>query len=82
MAKPKGGRRRKFPFRFEKMWLTHPSLLNYVKEWWNVQVEGTAMFHIAKKLRIVKDKVRKWIKETFGDIFLMKVALQLELNII
>lgn len=40
------------------------------------------MFCIAKKLRIVKDKVRKWNKETFGDIFLMKASLQLELNII
>ncbi|XP_057873436.2 uncharacterized protein LOC131079489 [Cryptomeria japonica] len=56
VVEPKGGRRRKFPFRFEKMWLSHPSLLNCVNEWWNVQVEGTDMFRIAKKLRIVKDK--------------------------
>lgn len=76
MVEPKGGRRRKFSFRFEKMWLSHPSFLNCVKVWWNVQVDGTSLFCIAKKLRIVNDKVRKWIKETFGDIFLLKASLQ------
>ncbi|XP_059068325.1 uncharacterized protein LOC131858874 [Cryptomeria japonica] len=75
VAETKGGRRRKFPFRFEKMWVSHLSFLNCVTEWWNVQFDGTALFRIAKKLRIVKDKVRKWNKEAFDDIFLLKAAL-------
>ncbi|XP_059076532.1 uncharacterized protein LOC131875853 [Cryptomeria japonica] len=80
-AKPKGGRRR-FSFRFEMMWLSYPSLHNCVKDWWDVKIDGTTLFSVAKKLRIVKEKIIKWNKEMFGDIFMLKSAPQVDLNII
>ncbi|XP_057853721.1 uncharacterized protein LOC131063795 [Cryptomeria japonica] len=58
MVEPKGGQRRKFPFRFEKMWLSHPSQYNCVKEW-SIQIDGITLFHIAKKMRFVKKMVKK-----------------------
>ncbi|XP_057828258.1 uncharacterized protein LOC131039491 [Cryptomeria japonica] len=53
-----------------------------VKEWWSVQIDGTSIFRIAKKLRFVKEMVKKWNKEIFVDIFLQKSTLQVELNLI
>ncbi|XP_059066266.1 uncharacterized protein LOC131857597 [Cryptomeria japonica] len=82
MAEPKIGPRRRFPFRFEKMWLSHPNLSSSVKDWWNVQVDGSAMFQVSKKLRHVKEEVKKWNREVFGDIFVQKFAIQEELGLI
>lgn len=39
-----------------------------------------AMFRMAKKSRHVKDMVKKWNKEVFGDIFSSKSAIQLDLK--
>ncbi|XP_059066552.1 uncharacterized protein LOC131857829 [Cryptomeria japonica] len=82
MVEPKNGPRRRFPFRFEKMWLSHPNLSSSMKYWWNVQVDGSCMFWVAKKLRHVKDKAKKWNREVFGDIFIQKSAIQEELGLI
>lgn len=82
MAEPKNGPQRRFPFRFEKMWLSHQNLSSSMKDWWNVQVDGSAMFWVAKNLRHVKERVKKWNREIFGDIFVQKSAIQEELVLI
>lgn len=82
MVEPKNGLRRRFPFRFEKMWLSHPNLFNSMNDWWNDQVGGSTMFQVAKTLRHVKEKVKKWNREVFGDIFIQKSGLQEELSLI
>jgi hypothetical protein len=61
--------KRAFLFRFEKMWLSHPALPRLVSSWWDIQVSGTAMFRMIKKLQNVKDNIRIWNKEDFGHIF-------------
>ena len=61
------------------MWILHPSLENLIKEWWSVKVEGTAMFKVAKKLRNVKDNMKRWNRETFGNIFESKRRILEEL---
>ena len=48
-----------FPFRFEKMWLDHPGLRLKINEWWGIDVEGTAMYKVAKKFRYIKSKIYK-----------------------
>ena len=60
------------PFRFEKMWTSHPDLLGKVNLWWGIHVEGTAMFRVARKLSSVKRMVKVWNKSNFGHIFLEK----------
>lgn len=72
--------KRNFLFRFEKAWLSHPSLENFVFEWWNSEVEGTTLFRVAKKLNIIKVKVKIWNKETFGDIFKMKANIKIDIK--
>lgn len=47
-------RKKGFPFRFEKMWSVHPILYEKIKEWWGIEVDGTSMYRVAKKLRFIK----------------------------
>ncbi|XP_059071116.1 uncharacterized protein LOC131863509 [Cryptomeria japonica] len=73
-------RKRKFPFRFEKMWLSHPFLYDNIKKWWNISINGSTMFRVAKKFVEVKSNIRKWNKESFGNIFVNKATIQLDLK--
>ncbi len=61
--------RRNPHFRFEKMWTSHLDLLDKVKFWWSLEVEGSAMFRVARKLSNVKRIVKIWNKTNFGNIF-------------
>ena len=58
-----------FPFRFQKIWMQHPQFESKLAEWWNIDVEGTALFKVATKLRNVKKEVKIWNKRCFGNIF-------------
>ncbi|XP_057844038.2 uncharacterized protein LOC131053448 [Cryptomeria japonica] len=72
--------KRNFPFRFENMWLSHPSLEYYIRQWWNISMDGSVMFKVAKKLRFVKDNVKRCNREVFGDLFASKTAIQCDLK--
>lgn len=61
-----------FSFRFERMWLDHPNLEKVIEMWWFIDFKGTAMYRMAKKLRNVKDNIKKWKKEVFRDLFATK----------
>ena len=42
-------------FKFETMWLRHPSFLPNIQQWWNeVPLEGQKMHHFAMKLKYIK----------------------------
>lgn len=73
-------RRRHFPYRFEKMWTRHLDLESKIKDWWQVSIEGNAMYKVVKKLKNVKDNVKKWNKDCFGNIFTSKATTLLELK--
>ena len=45
-----------------------------------VEVEGFASFVIARKLKFVKEELKKWNKEVFGDIKLRKYKLLDSIN--
>lgn len=72
-------RKKAFPFRFEKMWTAHPSLFDKIREWWGIDVDDTAMYKVAKKLKNIKMEIRKWNKKDFGDIFLEKERIMEDL---
>ena len=57
------------------MWTSHPNLLEKVKLWWGMDVEGTTMFRVARKLRNVKRMIKVWNKTDFGHIFQEKEDL-------
>eukprot|EP00253_Pinus_taeda_P015539 PITA_15539 len=61
----------KKPFRFESFWLRNPDFLNKLEEWWNqTQVRGQCKMHTFQlRLKELNQKIRKWNKEDFGNIF-------------
>lgn len=73
-------KKKNIPFRFEKMWISHPALKGDIRKWWNISIHGTVMFRIAKNLTEVKCNLKKWKKESFGNIFRIKSDLQMKLG--
>ena len=47
-----------FPFQFKKMWISHLALETKISSWWKIEVEGTAMFRVAQKLKNVKRNIK------------------------
>ena len=61
--------RGKTPFKFEKMWLEFEDFLDLIKQWWGeAQLTGFASYIVANKLKLVKEKLKKWNRVVFGDI--------------
>ena len=64
------------PFRFENMWLHHKSFNSDFKKWWKDTFtsswEGRKFM---TKLKLIKEKVKKWNEEVFGDMRLHKQSL-------
>ncbi|XP_058752758.1 uncharacterized protein LOC131625938 [Vicia villosa] len=57
------------PFRFNNEWFSLDSFLPFVeKEWKSLVVGGRGDFILKEKLRLLKDKLRRWNKEVFGKI--------------
>ncbi|XP_028121753.1 uncharacterized protein LOC114318966 [Camellia sinensis] len=62
--------------RFENMWLEHRSFKEFFKGWWeNGRVHGWEGFKFMRKLRGVKDNLKVWKREVFGDIGAVKAGL-------
>jgi len=50
------------------MWLRVEGFSDLIKKWWQEEdVQGYASYVIARKLKGVKVKLKKWNKEVFGD---------------
>ncbi|XP_019435225.1 PREDICTED: uncharacterized protein LOC109341721 [Lupinus angustifolius] len=55
-------------FRFHKMWLKHEGLRGVVEAHWANRVVGCPMFILASKLKGLKNILKVWNKEVFGNI--------------
>ncbi|KAL5566576.1 hypothetical protein UlMin_029740 [Ulmus minor] len=61
------------PFRFENMWLEHSGFRQECEQWWRgIEVEGWESYRMMEKLRALKNKIKAWNKEVFGDTRLIK----------
>eukprot|EP00253_Pinus_taeda_P030838 PITA_30838 len=76
------GTPRNKPFRFEKFWLDHPNFLEMVKKWWSerLEVRGSKIFNLQKKLKATKEKIKDWNKTVLGNIFQEKAILENKLE--
>lgn len=70
------------PFKVEKMWLRELSFRDCVARWWKKgpMVKGFLAFHFFKKLSFVKQKLKTWKREVFGNIFDEKRRLEGDLG--
>jgi len=55
-------------FKFLRMWTFHPNCLHIVRDCWNSNVIGCPMFILTKKLKILKERLKSWNKECFGNV--------------
>ncbi len=59
----------KSSFKFENMWLKVEGFVDKVKSWWSgYDFVGTPSFVLASKLKALKEDLKKWNKDTFGDV--------------
>jgi len=73
--------RGKVPFKFENMWLKAEGITDLIKKWWEeVEVTGFASFVLASKLKVVKEELKIWNREVFGDVRLKKFSLLGSIN--
>ncbi|KAL0448790.1 UNVERIFIED_CONTAM: hypothetical protein Slati_1435400 [Sesamum latifolium] len=56
-------------FRFQNMWLHHQSFLQTVKQSWELPIEGYGMYKLQQKIYRTKELLKKWNRETFGNVF-------------
>ncbi|KAK9922241.1 hypothetical protein M0R45_030715 [Rubus argutus] len=68
------------PFRFENMWLEHPSFKENFRIWWGeINSQGWMGFKFMRKLKGLKDRIKVWSKEIFG--YIGKEKKEIETNI-
>jgi hypothetical protein len=56
------------PFKFFNYWLEHKEFLNWVKEGWNIQVDGVPMYQLYAKLKSVKAVLKVQNLYCFGNL--------------
>ncbi|XP_026404153.1 uncharacterized protein LOC113299323 [Papaver somniferum] len=56
------------PFRYQFVWTTHPGFLKVIQESWEVECEGNPAFCFTSKLKRLKEILKKWNWEVFGDL--------------
>ena len=66
--RPDSGRSKKFPFKFFNFWADHPAFLELVKEAWNVDVFGTPMYRLTRKLKSVKAALKAFNLHSFAKL--------------
>jgi endonuclease/exonuclease/phosphatase family metal-dependent hydrolase len=63
----------KSSFKFENMWLKEEGFVDKVQNWWSgYEFVETPSFVLACKLKALKEDLKKWNKDTFGDIHYRK----------
>ncbi|XP_050263997.1 uncharacterized protein LOC126708238 [Quercus robur] len=63
-------------FKFENMWLKEEGFVERVRQWWNgYYFSGSPSFILGCKLKALKEDLKKWNKEEFGDLAFRKKCL-------
>ena len=58
----------KKPFRYFRMWKTHPSFLKVVEICWNMQIKGTKMYQLVAMLKRLKQLLKDFNRRVFSNI--------------
>jgi hypothetical protein len=67
-------------FKFHRMWTLHPDCDSLVKENWNSEVVGCPMYILSNKLKNLKQKLKSWNKEKFGNVHDFVTAAETKLH--
>jgi hypothetical protein len=70
-------------FKFENMWLKEEGFVDKVKSWWpSFYFLGSPSFILAKKLRALKEEIKRWNREVFGNVRVRNKAWAEELEML
>ena len=70
-----GLRRGPVPFKFENMWLRVEGFKDLIRNWWQgIEVKGSASFKLAAKLKEMKQILKDWNRNVFGNLESNKAA--------
>lgn len=56
------------PFKFFNFWMSHPAFSELVAQIWDSHIDGTPMFILCRKLKLLKVRLKQLNKESFSDI--------------
>lgn len=62
------------------MWSSHPNFLDIVKGAWNTPINGSKMYCVVRKLKLLKKELMKLNKENYGDIEMRFHKMKYELT--
>lgn len=63
------------------MWLEEKHFVGLIREWWeSFSVEGRVGFRLSMKLRKLKEKIKEWVANPFGDVHAAKANILEELQ--
>ena len=69
------------PFRFENMWLQHPSFKECFSSWWRgFQGNGWECHKFMRKLQLFKVKLKDWNKDSFRELNKRKKSILNEIT--
>ncbi|XP_074302637.1 uncharacterized protein LOC141634307 [Silene latifolia] len=60
--------RRKGSFKYFNMWSLHPDFESVIRNHWQSSIEGTLMFQLTSKLKMLKYNLKMLNKDSFNDI--------------
>ncbi|XP_074299143.1 uncharacterized protein LOC141630179 [Silene latifolia] len=60
--------RRKGAFKYFNMWSMHPEFETVIRDHWQNSIEGTLLFQLTSKLKMLKYKLKMLNKDSFNDI--------------
>lgn len=59
------------PFRVNNFWFEHKYFKSFVeKEWKALVIEGKQAYVLKERFKVLRSKLRSWIKECFGWVYL------------
>uniref|UniRef100_A0A803NJZ6 Reverse transcriptase domain-containing protein n=1 Tax=Cannabis sativa TaxID=3483 RepID=A0A803NJZ6_CANSA len=58
----------KKPFKYFRMWSSHPNYFNKVSEVWHKEMRGTRMYQLIRKLKELKATLKEINREGFSDV--------------
>ncbi|GFZ11267.1 hypothetical protein Acr_22g0006650 [Actinidia rufa] len=57
------------PFKFENMWLQAEGFEDLVRKWWQgYSVHGSPSYHLARKLKLLKEDLKRWNREVLANL--------------
>ncbi|KAL0287958.1 UNVERIFIED_CONTAM: hypothetical protein Sangu_2668400 [Sesamum angustifolium] len=56
-------------FRFQHMWIMHPNFQEMIKQSWGAPIYGYGMYRLQQKLYRLKDHMKQWNRDIFGNVF-------------